>query len=340
MFKIKKINLLAIKFIVLFLLIFCSNFIPAANADIYSGIPRTIAHDFLDMEKPFGAVLRHDEYINKLINKATLKIKFKNDYTTEEAIIVMSSIYILLKEEGFIFKPNFLLNVCLDKKQIDCDNYCAIYTAISEVLRLPIIPVFAPNHSFLRFNFNDGTYLNWEPVEGRHYPDAYYVKKLKIADQSIHQGVYLKSLSRKEFLGVQNNNIGAYLFTNKKFREAIPYFSEAIKLYPFFSSAYHNRGSSYYALNRKDRAFEDIRYTVTLDPMRPDTHNTLGDIYFDRKEYLKAFDHYAESIKLDPDNFAPYYGLGMVMKNAGKNKEADEWFRKSEEVKMKNRVRN
>jgi len=187
----------------------------------------------------------------------------------------------------------------------------------------------------VRFNFNDGTYLNWEPIEGRHYPDAYYIKKLNIADQSINQGVYLKSLSRKEFIGVENNNIGAYLMSVKKFKEAIPYFDEAIKLYPLFSSAYHNRGSSYYALTKIDIAFPDIRYAVTLDPMQASTHNTLGDIYLDRKEYLKAFDQYAESIKLDPKNYAPYYNLGLIMKNAGKNKEADEWFIKSEEIKKK-----
>lgn len=307
------------------------------KAAAYLGIPRTIAHDFLDTEKQFGAGGRHEEYINKLINKATLKIKVKNDYTTEEAILVMSAIYLLLKEEGFVFKPNLLLNTGLDKKQIDCDNYSTLYTAISEVLRLPVIPVYAPNHSFVRFNFKDGTYLNWEPIEGKHYPDAYYIKKLNIADLSIQQGVYLQSLTRKEFISVENNNIGAYLMTIKKFKDAIPYFDEAIKSYPLFSSAYHNRGTSYYALNKIDAAFSDIRYANTLDPMQATTHNTLGDIYFDKKEFMNAFDQYVESIKLDPNNYAPYYSLGLILQNAGKQKEANEWFIKSEEIKKKYR---
>jgi tetratricopeptide (TPR) repeat protein len=335
MYNFKKTMQVFSWFIVILLFIFTANIAQQAYAEIYSGIPPTIAHDFLDMEKPFGAENRHNEYINKLINKAVAKITVKKDYSTEEAIKTMSLIYLLLKDEGFVFKANLLLSVGLDKKEIDCDTYSALYTAIAEILRLPVIPVYAPNHSFVRFNFNDGSYLNWEPIEGKHYPDVYYIKKLKIADQSIHQGVYLKSLSRKEFIGVENNNIGAYLFSGKKFREAIPYFDEAIKLNPLFSSAYHNRGSSYYALNQTDKAFADIRYAVTLDPMQATTHNTFGDIYFDRKEYMKAFDHYAESIKLDPNNYAPYYGLGLIMKNAGKNKEAEEWFKKSEEIKKK-----
>ncbi len=337
MFNLKNMLPFILRSAIIFLFLFSVKPVEQAKADIYQGIPRTIAHDFLDMEKQFGAGDRHEEYIIKLINKAALKIKVKKEYTSEEAITALSAIYSILKEEGFVFKPNLLLNTGLDKKQIDCDNYSAIYTAISEVLRLPVIPVYAPNHSFVRFNFNDGTYLNWEPVDGKHYPDAYYIKKLNISDQSVHQGVYLNNLTRKEFIGVENNNIGAYLISLKKFKEAIPFFNEAIRSYPLFSSAYHNRGTSYYVLNKIDAAFADLRYANTLDPNQSTTHNTLGDIFFDRKEYMKAFDHYAESIKLNPNNYAPYYGLGLVLQNAGKQKEADEWFKKSEDIKKKYR---
>ncbi|MBN2041337.1 MAG: tetratricopeptide repeat protein [Spirochaetes bacterium] len=320
-------------FILIFLFVLSMNISQLANAEVYSGIPRTIAHDFLDLEKPLGAGIEHEKYLNKLINKAAARITVKKDYTTEEAIKTMSVIYHILKEEGFVFKSNLLLYTGLERKTIDCDTYSALYTAVSEVLRIPVIPVYAPNHSFVRFNFNNGTYLNWEPIEGKHYPDAYYTKKLKIADQSIKLGVYLKSLSRKEFTGVEYNNIGAYLMTKKKFKESVSYFDEAIKLYPKFSSAYHNRGTAYYAVNKTDQAFTNLDYANNLDPMRSTTHNTLGDIYLDRKDYMKAFDRYAESIKLDPKNYAPYYGLGIIMQNTGKSKEADEWFRKSEEIK-------
>ncbi|MFH0976622.1 MAG: tetratricopeptide repeat protein [Spirochaetota bacterium] len=323
--------------IILLLFIICLNAAYTVAAGDYKGIPRTIAHDFLDLEKPFGAGTAHEEYIIKLINKAASKITVKNNYSTEEAVRTMGIIHSLLKEEGFVFKQNLLLNTGIDKKIIDCDNYSAFYTAISEVLHLPVIPVYAPNHSFVRFNFNDGSYINWEPLEGKSYPDAYYVKKLNIAEKSIKQGVYLKSLSRKEFIGVEYNNIGAYLMSMKKFGDAIPYFDEAVKLYPQFSSAYHNRGTSFYALKQIDKAFADLTYADKLDPTQSSTQNTLGDICFDRKEYMKAFDHYVESIKLDPHNYAPYYGLGLIMKNAGKNKEAEEWFKKSKEIKRKRR---
>jgi tetratricopeptide (TPR) repeat protein len=319
----------------LFFILFFITIYTSAFPEIYKGEPRTIAHDFLDMEKQFGADARHYEYINSLINKAMVKIAVKKDYTTEEAVLALETIHILLKKEGFVFKQNFLLNTGIDSKGIDCDNYSAIYTAISEVLKLPVIPACAPNHSFLRFNFNDGSYLNWDPVDGKPYPDEYYIKKLNISEKSLRKSVYLKSLTRKEFIGLEYNNIGAYLFTNKKFTEAIPFFDSAIDFYPKYSSAYHNRGSVNYAIKQTDMAFVDLVTANSLDPTQATTYNTLGDIYFDRKEYMKAFDHYAESIKLDPTNYAPYYSLGLILKNAGKDKDADEWFRKSKAIKEK-----
>ncbi len=306
-----------------------------AFSGIYSGTPRTIAHDFLDMEKKFGADTRHYEYINTLINKAMAKITVKNDYTTEEAVMTLEIIHALLKKEGFVYKQNFLLNAGIDSKKIDCDNYSTIYTAISEVLRLPVIPACAPNHTFLRFNFNDGSYLNWDPVDGKSYPDAFYIKKLNIAEKSLQNGVYLKSLARKEFIGMEYNNIGAHLFIKKKFKEAIPFFDFAVEYYPKYSSAYHNRGNANYAINHLDKALADLLTADSLDPMQATTHNSLGQIYLERKEYMKAFDHFAESIRLDPKNYVPYDGLGLIMKNAGKNKEADEWFNKSREIKEK-----
>lgn len=319
----------------IFLLLAAVFIYPEAYSQTYTGTPRTIAHDFLDMEKQFGAGARHYEYINSLINKAKAIITVKNDYTTEEAVRILTNIHLLLKREGFVFKQNFLLNTGIDRKEIDCDNYSALYTAISEVLGLPVIPACAPHHSFVRFNFNDGTYLNWDTVDAKPYSDEYYIKKLKISENSLQKGVYLKSLTRKEFIGLQYSNIGSYLFTYRHFNEAIPFFNAALKYYANYSSAFHNRGSAYYALNRPDRALADLLTANSLDPGQASTHNTLGDIYLDRKEYMNAFDHYAESIELDPGNYAPYYGLGLIMKITGKNKEAHDWFKKSEEIKKK-----
>jgi tetratricopeptide (TPR) repeat protein len=301
----------------------------------YTGEPRTIAHDFLDLEKEFGAGNKHYSVIERLINKAIAVITIKKNYSTEEAVQTMAAIDTILREEGFIFKNNLLLSKGIDQKIIDCDNYCAIYIAIAEVLSIPILPVYAPNHSFIRFIFNDGTYINWEPTQGVVQPDAYYIKTLAVPDVSIKQGVYMKNLLRQEFTAVEYNNIGAYLLSGQRYSDSIPYLSAAIKLYPMFSSAYHNRGTAYYATRRLNEALSDLVKANELDPSRAATHNTLGDIYFDMKEYDKALREYTASIKLDPNTFVPYNSIALIMKIMGKEKESQTWLKKSEEIKAK-----
>jgi len=311
------------------------SFCEIALSKTYTGQPRTIAHDFLDMEREFGTKKHHYEYINKIINRAIYNIDVKKKYTTEEAIKILATIDLILKDEGFKFRNNLLLSKGLDTKIIDCDNYCTLYTAIAEVLKLPIIPVYAPNHSFIRFNFKDGSYLNWECTEGKHYSNAWYIKKLNISSKSISQGVYLISLTRNEFLAVEFNNIGAHLMLQKKYTNAIQIFNKAIEMYPRFSSAYHNRGTSYYAIKMKKEAFLDLHTALGLDPMRASTHNSVGDIFFDLKEYNKALSHFNKSIKLNPTNYVPYYSIGLIMKIQGKRNESRRWIKKSQEIKRR-----
>lgn len=78
-----------------------------------------------------------------------------------------------------------LLSRGLDKKNLDCDTGSVIYFAIGEALVLPIVTVHVPEtstpktgHVFVRWNCKDGTYLNWETVEGQFKSDAGYQKWL------------------------------------------------------------------------------------------------------------------------------------------------------------------
>jgi len=299
----------------------------------YGGNPRTIAHDFLYMEKIFGPPDEFELYLNSLINKAVKAVPVKSFYTTDDAVVTLKAIDGLLKSEGFTFKSNFLLSTGIKTKKIDCDNYSALYTAIAEVLTIPLVPVYAPNHSFIRFYFDDGSYLNWEPTEGAPRQDSFYIKKLKIAETSIKQGVYLKSLNRKEYIGVQCNTIGAALIMQKKYKESVVFLTKSIQLYPVFSSAYHNRGTAMYAMKMLKEALKDLQKASELDPNRANTHNTLGDIYFDLKEHGKALQEYQKSIECDPGNYIPYHNIAVLMKGTGREAESKEWQDKAKKIK-------
>ncbi|HNW28303.1 MAG TPA: tetratricopeptide repeat protein [Spirochaetota bacterium] len=299
--------------------------------------PQNIAFDFLDMEKAFGAGRKHYEYVSGLIQKAKTRLPLRPSYGRDDAIAVLKGIDSLLRGEGFVFRNNLLLCRGLDSKIIDCDNYCTLYIAIAEVLKIPIVPVYAPNHSFIRFYLDDGSYINWETTKNASYDDEYYIKILRIADSSLKRGVYLKTLGRKEFIGVEYNNIGAYLLTAKKFSGAVPYFNTALQCYPLFSSAYHNRGTALYAANRLRDALDDLLAAADLDPNRASTRITLADVYLDMKDYGQAEKQYRAAIELDPDNYVPYNNLALIMKETGREEESRIWLRKSLEVRGRKR---
>ncbi len=299
--------------------------------------PQNIAFDFLDMEKPFGAGKKHYEYVTGLIRKAKTGLPLRPFYGRDEALAVLKGIDALLKGEGFVFRDNLLLCKGLDKKTIDCDNYCALYVAIAEVLKIPIVPVYAPNHSYIRFYLDDGSYINWETTKGASYDDEYYIKTLRIPDISLKRGVYLKTLSRKEFIGVEYNNIGAYLLMMKQFAGAVPYFNTALQSYPKFSSAYHNRGTALYGLNRLRDALDDLLMAADLDPGRASTRITLADVYLDMKDYGRAEQQYRAAIDLDPDNYVPYNNLALIMKETGREEESRAWLKKSLEIRGRKR---
>lgn len=301
----------------------------------YNGNPKTIAHEFLDLEKDFGSGAGEYSVINKLINKALTRVSVRLNSTTEDAVRTLLQIDALLKEEGFVFKQNYLLGTGIKNKTIDCDNYCTLYIAIAEVMKIPVVPVYAPNHSFIRFYFDDGSYLNWEPTQAMPHPDSWYIQQLNISGESINKGVYLKTLTRQEFFAVQYNNIGSHLLVGRKYSEALQYFNAAVKFYPAFSSAWHNRGTSYYAMKHNKEALADLQKANEFDPNRASTHNTLGDIYLDNKEYEKAASEFNTSIKLNPSDYIPYNNMAYVMKMLGKNNEADSWLKKAQTIKAK-----
>ncbi len=299
--------------------------------------PQNIAFDFLDMEKPLGAGRAHYEYISGLIRKARTKLPLASTYSRAQALALLRGIDSLLRGEKFVFKNNLLLSRGIDAKTLDCDNYCTLYTAIAEVLKIPIVPVYAPNHSFMRFYLDDGAYINWETTKAASYGDDYYVKALRIADSSLRKGVYMRTLSRKEFIGVQYNNIGAHLMSARKFADAVPCFTMALECNPKFSSAYHNRGTALYAARRLTVALEDLLTACDLDPNRPSTRITLGDIYLDLKEYDRAADQYQAAIRLDPGNYIPYNNMALILKETGREAESRQWFQKSLEIKNRKR---
>lgn len=122
----------------------------------------TIAHDFLDIETELGVTDSDYQILDDIIVEAQKRIEVKPEYTKVEAIDVLKTIDDTLKDMGFEYQSNPLLNHGLKTKQINSNHYSAIYLAIADTLKLPLKVVNASGHVFVRWHFDDGKYVNWE----------------------------------------------------------------------------------------------------------------------------------------------------------------------------------
>ncbi|MBU0456998.1 MAG: tetratricopeptide repeat protein [Nanoarchaeota archaeon] len=231
----------------------------------------TTAHQFLDLESELGAT--DDDYIvlDDVIDKAKEAIRELKlekpvaDYDNYEALSVLKAIDKTLKREGFSYKKNLLLNEGLKTKKIDCDNTSMIYLAIGEELNLPLKMVLAPRHSFIRWHFSDG-YFNWETTIGKNVIRNVYVSNLNISEQAINNGLYLKSLDKKEVLAIQHFNIGTIWLEKNDYEKAAQNFNEALILNPKLTPAYNNLGITWYSIDNPEKAIQKYDLAIEFDP--------------------------------------------------------------------------
>jgi tetratricopeptide (TPR) repeat protein len=155
----------------------------------------------------------------------------------------------------------------LQSKKINCNGYSTIYYSIGQLLNLPIKLVNAPSHVFCRWQFTDGTCLNWETTNGgRELRDDNYVNELHIHPKPIKDGIFLSNLSEIDIIANWHLLHGRYWNSKGNHNKALICYKEAIKLSPLMAEAYHNMATSLFVLGDKSKAFQIIDKAIELDP--------------------------------------------------------------------------
>ena len=96
---------------------------------------------------------------------------------------------------------------------IDCDVSSFVYVGVGEALGADIRLVDLPDHMFVRWEFADGTHLNWDPNEADVIPDKAYAANHDLSKRLRKRRVYLASMTRKEAEGF------AYFLRAHRFQE-------------------------------------------------------------------------------------------------------------------------
>jgi tetratricopeptide (TPR) repeat protein len=221
----------------------CSIPSPAFGAESCAGLPGFIARG----RQAIGGASDAKETIDRLNDFFFRFEKFQVTYDLSSA-------------------DHLLPGPVLSEKRGYCVGLAAVYLILAEELDLPIHAVATPKHVFLRWD--DGKFRrNIELFqEGREVPDADYLRDEKIPQESIKRGVFLASMSNKEFLGFIYQNLGVLESQQGNFKQSEKYYAKAIRLNGKLAATYYNRGNDELKQEQFQKAIRDYDKSLKLYP--------------------------------------------------------------------------
>jgi regulator of sirC expression with transglutaminase-like and TPR domain len=144
-------------------------------------------------------------------------------------------------------KDNRYLNGFLATKKGSCITMSMLYLAVADRLRWPIVPVRAAKHIFCRYVAPGFDENNIEPTCGGGYlTNEQYIQQGAIPEIAIRNGVYLRPLTKKEYLATLLSNHELEMLEMGMTEKARKYLELAISLDTTLSTAYWNLGEWHY----------------------------------------------------------------------------------------------
>jgi len=184
----------------------------------------------------------------------------------------------LFVEEGFTYDcvagdpDNYLLDRVLARKHGNCLGLSALYLLLAERFSLPLHGVYVPSHCFVRFEDAD-IRINIETGEkGAERDDGRYSRDFGLTGA----GPYLRSLGKKEMLGVYLKSLGAAFSRKGREDRALRLYREASIFYPGLPDVYFNAGVSFQKKGMLDEAIEQYRRALALDPDLAVARDNIG----------------------------------------------------------------
>jgi tetratricopeptide (TPR) repeat protein len=118
-------------------------------------------------------------------------------------------------------------------------------------------------------------------------------------------------------------NKGVEAYRNAKFQEAIEHFKSAVQLDPslinarlYLATAYAQQyvpgGDSEENVKTGQQAIDAFEDVLKLDPKNTTALASIGQIYYNMKDFDKAKDYQSQRIQFEPNNPEPYYWIGVI----------------------------
>jgi formylglycine-generating enzyme required for sulfatase activity/lipopolysaccharide biosynthesis regulator YciM len=161
---------------------------------------------------------------------------------------------------------------------------------------------------------------------------------LKRYSEAIDQ--YHRAIALSSEWSYPHYNLGRLFRDLKRYREAIAEYQRALTLDGKWSYPHNGLGVVYRDLKRYGEAIAEYQRAIDIDLENdPLPHNNLGDVYFwdHQGSSAAAIKEYKEAIRLDPKWAEPYFSLGSVYRQDGRQDEAKPQFQMYIELVPKRR---
>jgi tetratricopeptide (TPR) repeat protein len=114
-----------------------------------------------------------------------------------------------------------------------------------------------------------------------------------------------------------------------QFEKAAEQFRQAVQLDPVNDQAYWHLAEAYQNLNQLDKAEDTFKRRISVRPNYWRGYSALGVFYISQAEYDKAQAMFEKAVSLRPSNYRDYSNLGAALLYEGKDEEATRAFEKS-----------
>ena len=137
---------------------------------------------------------------------------------------------------------------------------------------------------------------------------------------------------------VANNILASALFRERKIEESIDYYNEALRINPYYASAYCNRGIAYAALGQHQRAIGNYNKAIQLQPELFLAYYNRGNAYAELGRYQSAIEDFNKAFSLKPDSIDLYNSRGNAYTALGQHRQALEDFNNAIRINSNNAV--
>jgi len=150
-----------------------------------------------------------------------------------------------MKDPLGTYIPSKLLTNYMDNRLGNCVSMPFLFIALADRMGLNVTASTAPHHVFVKYTDASGKTINLETTSGANPSrDAWIRQNMPMTDAAINNGLYLKTLSKKETLVVMAMVFVEHLLSEGRYGSVLDTIPLLIKHYPNYPDTHIAYGSA------------------------------------------------------------------------------------------------